>query len=144
MKQGQGCPRPPPLAMRSILEISLVAEEKTIRGSSMGSGGPLRDLPSYIDLYRRAKLPVDKLVTHRLQQGVASRLNRQSLAALERGPASKPYSTLGGYRTFQCLSALASRSKPSTLTDAVSSSRCAPSAAESAIQHAPRTRKKCA
>src|SRR5471032_1000061 len=33
-------------------------------------------------------------------------------------------------RAFHCLSALVSRSKPSTLTDAVSSSRCAPSAAE--------------
>jgi alcohol dehydrogenase len=57
---------PPPHALFSIPAVTLVAEEKTIRGSYMGSGVPVRDVPRYIELFRRGKLPVDKLVTHRL------------------------------------------------------------------------------
>ncbi len=57
---------PSPRAIFPIPATSLVAEEKTIRGSYMGSGVPLRDLPRYIELYRRGRLPVDRLVTHRL------------------------------------------------------------------------------
>lgn len=57
---------PPPHALFPIPAVSLVAEEKTVRGSYMGSGVPLRDIPRYIELFRRGKLPVDKLVTHHL------------------------------------------------------------------------------
>jgi alcohol dehydrogenase len=57
---------PAPHAMLSIPAVSLVGEEKTVRGSYMGSSVPLRDLPRYIELYRRGRLPIDRLVTHRL------------------------------------------------------------------------------
>jgi alcohol dehydrogenase len=44
-----------------------VAEERTIKGSYIGTCVPQRDLPRYIDLYKRGKLPVNKLMTARLQ-----------------------------------------------------------------------------
>jgi len=49
-----------------ILELpalSLVAEERTIKGSYMGSSIPSRDIPRYTSLYRAGLLPVDKLLT---------------------------------------------------------------------------------
>jgi Zn-dependent alcohol dehydrogenase len=50
----------------SISALSLVAEERTIKGSYMGSAVPARDIPRYIALYRSGRLPVDRLLTHRL------------------------------------------------------------------------------
>ncbi len=38
-----------------------VSDEKTIKGSYMGSCVPKRDIPRYISLYQRGKLPVQKL-----------------------------------------------------------------------------------
>ena len=38
-----------------------VSDEKTIKGSYMGSCVPKRDIPRYISLYHRGKLPVQKL-----------------------------------------------------------------------------------
>ena len=40
---------------------ALVTDEKTIRGSYMGSCVPKRDIPRFIALYQRGKLPVQKL-----------------------------------------------------------------------------------
>jgi alcohol dehydrogenase len=39
----------------------LVSEEKSIRGSYMGSCVPKRDIPRFLGLYQRGKLPVQKL-----------------------------------------------------------------------------------
>ena len=44
----------------------LVAEERTIKGSYIGTCVPTRDLPRYIDLYRQGKLPVNRLMSGRL------------------------------------------------------------------------------
>jgi len=44
----------------------LVAEERTLRGSYIGSAVPARDIPHYIDLYQRGKLPVGRLMGERL------------------------------------------------------------------------------
>ena len=44
---------------------SLVAEEKSILGSYMGSSVPRRDLPRLFDLYAAGLLPADALVTAR-------------------------------------------------------------------------------
>lgn len=44
---------------------SLVAEEKSILGSYMGSSVPRRDLPRLFDLYAAGLLPADALVTSR-------------------------------------------------------------------------------
>ncbi|WP_144155348.1 zinc-dependent alcohol dehydrogenase family protein [Paraburkholderia sp. BCC1885] len=57
---------PSPSTRFAIPAVSLVADEKSIRGSYMGSSVPSRDVPRYLDLYRRGRLPVDRLVTHRL------------------------------------------------------------------------------
>ena len=40
----------------------LVGQEKSIRGSYMGSCVPVRDIPRFISLYRQGRLPVDKLI----------------------------------------------------------------------------------
>lgn len=57
---------PHPSKMLSIPAVSLVAEERTIKGSYMGSAVPSRDIPRYIALYRAGRLPVDRLLTHTL------------------------------------------------------------------------------
>ena len=57
---------PDPSQMLSISAVSLVAEERTLRGSYLGSSVPSRDLPKFIELHRQGKLPVERLLTHRL------------------------------------------------------------------------------
>ncbi|WP_028080315.1 zinc-dependent alcohol dehydrogenase family protein [Solimonas soli] len=46
--------------------VSLVAEERTVKGSYMGSALPARDLPRFVALHRAGRLPVERLLTHRL------------------------------------------------------------------------------
>ena len=58
---------PAPGRMFSIPAVSLVAEERTIKGSYMGSAVPGRDIPRYVALYRAGLLPVGQLLTHRLR-----------------------------------------------------------------------------
>ncbi len=53
----------PPGAMLSLPQVSLVAEERTIKGSYIGTCVPVRDVPNYIALYRRGRLPVDRLMS---------------------------------------------------------------------------------
>ncbi|MEV0081358.1 zinc-dependent alcohol dehydrogenase family protein [Saccharopolyspora sp. NPDC050642] len=57
---------PDPEAQLSLPALSLVAEEKTLRGSYLGSCVPRRDVPRFIELYRSGALPVDALLSHRL------------------------------------------------------------------------------
>ena len=45
----------------SYVHSALVSDEKSIRGSYMGSCVPKRDIPRFIALYKRGKLPVQKL-----------------------------------------------------------------------------------
>jgi alcohol dehydrogenase len=47
--------------------VNLVAEERTLKGSYLGSAVPARDIPHYIALFQAGRLPVDKLITHRLR-----------------------------------------------------------------------------
>lgn len=58
---------PPPTATWPMPTTNLVAEERTIKGSYIGTCVPSRDLPRYIDLYRRGRLPVDRLMSGRLK-----------------------------------------------------------------------------
>ncbi len=46
--------------------VQMVAEERTLRGSYIGSAVPSRDIPRYIALYQRGRLPVDRLMGERL------------------------------------------------------------------------------
>ena len=57
---------PDPTQILSIPAVGLVAEERTLRGSYLGSSVPSRDLPRFIDLHREGRLPVERLLTHRL------------------------------------------------------------------------------
>ncbi len=57
---------PDPSQMLTIPAVSLVAEERTLRGSYLGSSVPATDLPKFIDLHRQGRLPVERLLTHRL------------------------------------------------------------------------------
>lgn len=45
----------------TIQHCALVGDEKTVKGSYMGSCIPERDLPRFISLYRDQKLPIDRL-----------------------------------------------------------------------------------
>jgi alcohol dehydrogenase len=58
---------PPPTATWAMPSTNLVAEERTIKGSYIGTCVPSRDLPRYIDLYKEGRLPVDKLMSGRLK-----------------------------------------------------------------------------
>ncbi len=58
---------PHPSRQLQIPAVSLVAEERTLRGSYLGSCVPARDLPRYVALYNSGRLPVDRLLSHRLR-----------------------------------------------------------------------------
>lgn len=58
---------PPPTHTLQIPHVNMVAEERTIKGSYIGTCVPVRDLPRYIALYRQGRLPVDRLLTGRLR-----------------------------------------------------------------------------
>ena len=58
---------PPPTATFNVPAVNLVVEERTLKGSFLGSAVPARDIPHYIALYRAGRLPVDRLVTHRIK-----------------------------------------------------------------------------
>ncbi len=54
---------PPPNATWAMPAVNLVAEERTIKGSYVGTCVPVRDIPRYVDLFRAGRLPVDRLLT---------------------------------------------------------------------------------
>ena len=58
---------PHPDKRLTLAPVTLVAEERTLKGSYIGSAAPLRDVPRYIALFNAGKLPVDALLTHRLK-----------------------------------------------------------------------------
>jgi alcohol dehydrogenase len=55
-----------PQHLFSIPHVGIVAEERTIKGSYLGSCDPARDIPRYIEMYRAGKLPVDQLLSERI------------------------------------------------------------------------------
>ena len=54
---------PPADAALSVNIVSLVSEERTLRGSYIGTCVPARDVPRYIALYQHGRLPVDRLMS---------------------------------------------------------------------------------
>lgn len=48
-------------AMFTVPHLPWVCEERVLRGSFMGGGVPQDDVPRYVDMYLRGRLPVDKL-----------------------------------------------------------------------------------
>ncbi len=55
-----------PSKQMSLQAVSLVAEERTLKGSYIGSCVPLRDIPRYIGLFKKGRLPVDRLMSERV------------------------------------------------------------------------------
>lgn len=58
---------PHPSKQFTISAVSLTVEERTVKGSYMGSCVPSRDLPRFVAMYDAGLLPVDRLLTHRLK-----------------------------------------------------------------------------
>lgn len=57
---------PHPEQELSIPAVSLVAEERTLKGSYLGTCVPERDIPRFVALHREGRLPVERLLSHRL------------------------------------------------------------------------------
>ena len=60
---------PPPDAALPVNIVSLVAEERILKGSYIGTCVPSRDIPRLVSLYRAGRLPVDRLVSGYLTLG---------------------------------------------------------------------------
>ncbi|MFT7673313.1 MAG: alcohol dehydrogenase [Gammaproteobacteria bacterium] len=58
---------PGPNAAITLSHLSLAAEERTLKGSYMGSCIPSRDIPRYMSLFQDGKLPIDKLTSHKIR-----------------------------------------------------------------------------
>lgn len=77
---------PDPKHNFSFPQVTLAAEERTVKGSYVGSCVPERDIPRFVNLYKQSRLPVDQLLTDtisleeinegfdRLARGEAARL----------------------------------------------------------------------
>jgi len=59
---------PPHTATFRLPSSALVADERVIKGSYMGSAVPTRDIPDYVDKLLAGKLPVDRLLTDQPQR----------------------------------------------------------------------------
>ncbi|WP_423905684.1 zinc-dependent alcohol dehydrogenase family protein [Candidatus Spongiihabitans sp.] len=57
---------PGPDASISLSHLSLAGEERTLKGSYMGSCVPSRDIPRYIGLFQDGKLPIDRLTSRQI------------------------------------------------------------------------------
>lgn len=56
----------PPDTNFEIQHINMVVEERTLKGCYLGSCVPCRDIPNYIDLFLKGRLPVDRLLSGRI------------------------------------------------------------------------------
>ena len=54
---------PPPHDALGVNIVQLVAEERSLKGSYIGTCVPVRDIPRYVELYKRGRLPVDRLMS---------------------------------------------------------------------------------
>lgn len=57
---------PHPDTRMALPATQLVAEERTLKGSYIGSCVPVRDIPRFISLYRGGLLPVDRIMSERI------------------------------------------------------------------------------
>ncbi|NMM46656.1 zinc-binding dehydrogenase [Rhodospirillaceae bacterium KN72] len=58
---------PNPKAQLELPAVTLTAEERVLKGSYLGSGVPSRDIPKFLDLHACGRMPVEKLMTHRIR-----------------------------------------------------------------------------
>ena len=57
---------PNPQAVWPMQAVSLIAEERTLKGSYVGSCVPSRDVPRFVAMYRAGRLPVDRMMSEHL------------------------------------------------------------------------------
>jgi alcohol dehydrogenase len=57
----------PPDARMALPLVQLVAEERSVKGSYIGTCVPARDVPRYIAMHRKGSLPVERLVSGHLK-----------------------------------------------------------------------------
>ncbi|MCX6393941.1 MAG: alcohol dehydrogenase catalytic domain-containing protein [Solirubrobacterales bacterium] len=57
---------PDPAAILNIPAVSLVAEERTLKGSYLGSSNPRKMLPQLFEHWAEGNLPIERLISHRL------------------------------------------------------------------------------
>ena len=57
---------PNPSAKWQLQAVSLIAEERTVKGSYVGSCIPSRDVPRYVAMYKAGRLPVNKLLSEHI------------------------------------------------------------------------------
>jgi alcohol dehydrogenase len=57
---------PHPTHTMALPGTHLVAEERTVKGSYVGSCIPSRDIPRFISLYQQGLMPVDRLMSERI------------------------------------------------------------------------------
>ena len=57
---------PSPTAQMAFPAVSLTAEERVLKGSYVGSCVPVRDIPRFADMMMQGRLPIERLMTHRL------------------------------------------------------------------------------
>lgn len=57
---------PNPAAKWDLQALSLIAEERTLKGSYVGSCVPARDVPRFVAMYRAGRLPVNRLLSERI------------------------------------------------------------------------------
>jgi alcohol dehydrogenase len=72
--------------------LSLVAQGRSIIGSYLGSSVPARDIPIFVDMWRRGRLPVERLVSSRIH---LEEINA-ALEALSRGETVRQVITFDG------------------------------------------------
>jgi alcohol dehydrogenase len=58
---------PNPAQKWELQAVTLIAEERTVKGSYVGSCVPSRDVPRFIAMYKAGLLPVDKLLSERIR-----------------------------------------------------------------------------
>ncbi|MCM5571194.1 zinc-dependent alcohol dehydrogenase family protein [Burkholderiaceae bacterium FT117] len=58
---------PNPAHKWEMQAVTLIAEERTMKGSYVGSCVPSRDIPRFIAMYKAGLLPVDKLLSERIR-----------------------------------------------------------------------------
>ncbi len=75
-------------AVLSLPALSIPRMERRVLGSIYGSSRPERDFPAILDLYRRGRLPLDRLVSHTLPLEQIERGVRA--AAIGRGETRRP------------------------------------------------------
>ncbi|MFZ4757873.1 MAG: zinc-dependent alcohol dehydrogenase family protein [Burkholderiaceae bacterium] len=58
---------PNPAANWPLQAVSLIAEERTLKGSYIGSCVPSRDVPRFVAMFKGGRLPVDRLLSERVR-----------------------------------------------------------------------------